>query len=163
MRLSIRQHPGRPIGQVCAAKAGVRPQRPDWSVGRVFDRQIRLIRGGTRPTAPVHDGQCVARTPFVLPSSATGGSHLGNFGLYGGGDRLRICRGAPPIECGTRRHSLDWMDHRRAGGRHRRHLGFRASRSVVTRSTRGVQWEDRNRGGSHAPESVGRTDHRLPN
>ena len=45
---------------MCAAKAGVRPQHPDWSVGRVFDRQIGLIRGGTRPTAPVHDGKCGA-------------------------------------------------------------------------------------------------------
>ena len=26
------------------------PQHPDWSVGRVFDRQISLIRGGTPPT-----------------------------------------------------------------------------------------------------------------
>ena len=25
-------------------------------MGWVFDRQIGLIRGGTRPTAPVHDG-----------------------------------------------------------------------------------------------------------
>ncbi len=33
---------------------------PDWSVGWVFDRQIGRIRGGTRPTAPVHDGNCGA-------------------------------------------------------------------------------------------------------
>ena len=39
---------------------------------------------------------------------------------------------------------IDWMDRRRAGSHHRRHLGFRASRSVATRSTRGVKWDDRN-------------------
>ena len=39
------------------AKAGVRPRHPDRSVGWVFDRQIGLIMGGTRPTAPAHDGR----------------------------------------------------------------------------------------------------------
>ena len=29
-------------------------------MGRVFDRQVGLIRGATRPTAPVHDGNFVA-------------------------------------------------------------------------------------------------------
>ncbi len=29
-------------------------------MGWVFDRQIGLIRGGTRPPAPVHDGKCGA-------------------------------------------------------------------------------------------------------
>ncbi len=43
-----------------AAKAEVRPQRTDWSVGRVFDR--RPVGSGTRPTVPVHDGKCGANT-----------------------------------------------------------------------------------------------------
>ncbi len=38
----------------------MRAYGPDWSVGWVFDRQIGLIRGGTRPTAPVYDGKCGA-------------------------------------------------------------------------------------------------------
>ncbi len=76
----VEWHPGRSRGQVCAAKAGVRPRHPDWSVGWVFDRQIDLIRGGTRPTAPVHDGNCGAnalRAPIV-----------GNWGEPSGESRL---------------------------------------------------------------------------
>jgi hypothetical protein len=41
-------------------RAGLRPQHPDWSMSWVFNRQIGLIRGGTRPTAPVHDANCPA-------------------------------------------------------------------------------------------------------
>ncbi len=38
----------------------MRSHSAKWSLGRVFDRPIGLIRGGTRPTAPVHDGKCGA-------------------------------------------------------------------------------------------------------
>ncbi len=59
-RRLIPSHPAHTIGQPCAAKTGVRPQRTEWSAGRRFDRKIGLIRGKTRPTAPVHDGKCGA-------------------------------------------------------------------------------------------------------
>ncbi len=73
---------------------GLRPA-PLWSVGWVFDRQIGLIRGGTRPTAPVHDGNCGAnalRAPIV-----------GNWGGPSGDSRLtrrrNFGRGAKWPEC----------------------------------------------------------------
>ena len=59
LRAAPRAGYDRPL-RVFAAKAGVRPQHPDWSVGWVFHRQIGLIRGGTRPTVLVHDGKCGA-------------------------------------------------------------------------------------------------------
>ena len=43
------------MGRVGAAQASVRPQHPDGSVDRAFDRQTGLIRGGTRLTAPIDD------------------------------------------------------------------------------------------------------------
>ena len=49
-----------PASSLTFAKAGVRPQHPDRSVGWGFDRQIGLTRGRTRPTAPVDDGKCGA-------------------------------------------------------------------------------------------------------
>ena len=45
---SLRHHPLRKEDEgmlVCAAKAGVRPQHSNWSVGWVFDREIGLIEG----------------------------------------------------------------------------------------------------------------------
>ncbi len=48
------------MGQVCAAKVGVCPRHRVWSVGWIFDRRIGLIRRGTRPISPVHDGTCGA-------------------------------------------------------------------------------------------------------
>ena len=70
-RRSITWHPGRPIGRARGVTAGVRSQRPTRSVDRVFERQISLMRGGTRPIAPIH-AEIALMTAFVLPSPATG-------------------------------------------------------------------------------------------
>jgi len=65
---------------VRAAKARVRRQHPDWSIGWVLDRQIGLTRGGARPIAPVHDGNCCA--------NALGATIVGNWRALSGQSRL---------------------------------------------------------------------------
>ncbi len=67
-------------GQVCAAQARVRPQRVKRPLDRVSHRHISPIKGGVRSTIPI-SGPICAGTPLVLPSSAAGGSHLGNPGV----------------------------------------------------------------------------------
>ncbi len=86
----------RDVEALASLRAGLRPQHPDWSVGRVFDRQIGLIRGGTRPAAPVHDGKCGANA-ICATIVGNWGSHLGNLGLSRMGEQDNLAR-APQIQ-----------------------------------------------------------------
>ena len=65
---------------------------------RISRRQISPIKGGSPPPVSVL-GRIRSLTPFLLPSSVTGRSHLGNLGsrtwlqarirtLFGGGFRI---------------------------------------------------------------------------
>ena len=72
------------MAQMCAAKAGVRPQHPDWSLGWGFDREIGLVRGVIRLTAPGHDGRGSA--------NALRATIVGNWGEPSGESRIRHTR-----------------------------------------------------------------------
>ncbi len=85
---------------VCGAGRGTLPQR-EKVTDRVFDRQIGLIRGGTRPTAPVHDGKCGA--------NALCATIVGNWREPSGESRLRgeSAKTTP----GTRIRPILWPAH----------------------------------------------------
>ena len=70
-----------PRGHVRADQARVRPQRLKRPLGWVCHCQIGLIRGGTRPGAPVHDGNCDA--------NALRATIVGNRGEPSGKSRLK--------------------------------------------------------------------------
>ena len=80
------------LDRMYAEKAGVRPQHPNLSVGWVFDRQIGLIRGGTRLTAPVHDGKCGSNALRDTIVGNCGGGDLGNVGLNEQKSKARSCK-----------------------------------------------------------------------
>ncbi len=68
----MQKRPDRPTGQVCAARAGVRPQCAKWPLSRASDRKISPMKRKSPCRQPDH-GRIRPRLLLVLPFSVIGG------------------------------------------------------------------------------------------